>query len=78
MTEHSKITVVREYCLARHIPYAIKGEGLYINGAMQAFSIYNVPWSELISTINKNVEFDAVTGYFKSFNPQYAYRGNNL
>lgn len=77
MVEHNKITVVREYCLARHIPYSIKGEALYINGYCQMFSVYNIPWAELIQTVNKNVVFNDA-GYFLSFNPSYAYSGNNL
>ena len=78
MTKHNKETVIREYCLARQIPYAIKGDGLYINGVCQMYNIYNIPWAELIQTINKNVQFDSITGYFKSFSPSYAYNGNNL
>lgn len=64
MARHNKITFVREYCLARRIPYKIKNESLYINGHFILYSVYNLPWLELMQIIDNAVVYDDY-GYYK-------------
>lgn len=62
MKEHNQVTVVKEYCLARRIPYKIgNNEQLLIGKGKNKqciFCIYNIPWKELFSTIDRFVEYD--------------------
>lgn len=71
MKDHNKITVVREYCLARRIPYKINKEMLLINKEFCCYSIYNLPWNELLSTIDKMVEYDNYGFFERSKNRLY-------
>ena len=57
--EHDKISVVREYCKARRIPYKVNREMLTINKEYCCYSIYNLPWTELFSTIDKMVYYNS-------------------
>ncbi len=62
---HDRITFVREYCLARRIPYRIKGEMLYIDGRYFCYSIYNLTYIELLQAIDKECVYDELTTDFK-------------
>lgn len=64
---HDKKTFIKEYCLARRIPYKFLSEQLYINGVFCCFSVYNLPWAELIYAIDTMVSYDEY-GFFKSLN----------
>lgn len=55
---HDKISFVREYCRCRRIPYQIKREALYIDGLQVCFSVYNLPWLELVEMVDKAVYYD--------------------
>lgn len=63
---HDKFSFVREYCLARKIPYKFKKESLYIDKNFVWYSIYNHPWSELISIIDKHCIYNDF-GYYEAF-----------
>lgn len=73
MKDHNKITFVREYCLARRIPYKIKGEQLSIRDKgtksewFTCFSIYNLTYSELLNVIDRMVIYDQY-GDFQNVN----------
>jgi hypothetical protein len=73
MKDHNKITFVREYCLARRIPYKIKGEQLSIRDKetksewLTCFSIYNLTYSELLNVIDRMIIYDQY-GYFQNVN----------
>lgn len=73
MKDHNKITFVREYCLARRIPYKIKGEQLSIRDKetksewFTCFSIYNLTYSELLKVIDRMVIYDQY-GDFQNVN----------
>ena len=60
MKEHNKRTFAKEYCLCRRIPYKFKGEQLILGKDKKTviYSIYNIPYSEIVSTIDKCVEDD--------------------
>ena len=61
MATHDKITLAREYCLCRKIPYKFHGEQLVIgdkNGKDVIFSVYNFTYTELIAVIDRMVEYD--------------------
>lgn len=71
MKEHNKVTLVREYCLARKIPYKLVGEHLYL-GSMKTdgrvvsfFSVYNFPWNELLGAIDAHVEYNEFGDYVR-------------
>lgn len=66
MKDHNKITVVREYCLARRIPYKFQKEQLTINKEFCCFSVYNIPWSELFQIIDNMVEYDNYGYYLRN------------
>ena len=74
MKDHNKITFVREYCLARRIPYKIKGEQLSIRDKsinsiwFVCFSIYNLTYSELIRVIDNAVIYDETSTFFQAVN----------
>lgn len=55
--EHDKISFAKEYCLCRRIPYYFHGEHLSIGdkqyGYRSIFSVFNLPYKELIETIDK-------------------------
>lgn len=59
--KHNKMTVIREYCLARKIPYKFEGGALYLGRgtkAMFAFRVTLVPWEEIFPEINKKCHFN--------------------
>lgn len=64
MATHDKVTFVREYCLCRRIPYRFVGNfgqliiGNSNVGADCIYSVYNLPYSELVSTIDSMVQYD--------------------
>lgn len=61
MTVHNKTSVIREYCLARKIPYKFEGSALYIGKGMGARFCYRVdlvPWAEVILEIDRLCKFD--------------------
>ena len=65
MAVHDKVTLVREYCLCRKIPYRVLGGdlGQVVIGNKDVgtdviYSIYNIPWAEIIQTIDGMVVYD--------------------
>lgn len=62
-SKHSKLTVIKEYCKARRIPYKFEGESLYLDKKFFCFSIYNLPYDEMFSNVDSFVEYDEY-GYF--------------
>lgn len=70
MTEHNKITFVKEYCKCRRIPCRFKGESFVIGdskvkfGAITYYSAYNFSYPDLIKEIDRFVEYDEY-GYYK-------------
>ena len=61
---HDKKTLANEYCLCRNIPHEWVGNfGQLIIGTKGEwrnciYSIYNIPYSEIISTIDSMCEYD--------------------
>ena len=68
MAEHNKLTFTAEYCRARRIPYSIKREALFINKKQICFSLYNLPYSEIITMIDNACEYDDVTTFYSNSN----------
>lgn len=70
MTEHNKITFVKEYCKCRRIPCRFKGEQFTIGNLNEYpsiitfFSAYNFSYADLIKEIDRFVEYDE-HGYYK-------------
>ena len=64
MTKHDKKTFANEYCLCREIPHQwyeplgqlILGGKLY--GYETIYCIYNIAYSEIVSTIDQLCEYD--------------------
>jgi hypothetical protein len=67
--KHDKISFTREYCLCRRIPYRIVQEHLIIGGYNVCFSLYNLPYKEIIDMIDKFVEYNEY-GWFVRVNPK--------
>ena len=68
MAVHDKVTLAKEYCLCRRIPYRFIGEQLIVgdkNGKDVIFSVYNFPYSEIISVIDRMVEYDEYGWYLR-------------
>ena len=63
-TQHNKETFIREYCLARRIPYSIKRDQLNIAGHYAVFNIYNLGYADLINAIDAMCVFDPYTTNF--------------
>ena len=68
MSDHNKISFVREYCNCRRIPYRIVNEALYIGKGREKhfimYSVYNLTYKELIETIDRYCEYDPVSTHF--------------
>lgn len=60
---HDKISFTREYCRCRRIPYRFNRESLVINGRMVCYSIYNIPYTEIVSMIDKEVVYNEMGFY---------------
>ena len=64
MNKHDKKTLANEYCLCRNIPHRWVGgidAQLIIgdkNGKAVIYSIYNLPYSEIIPTLDNMCEYD--------------------
>lgn len=63
MTTHDKISFTREYCRCRRIPYKFKGEALSIDGFRVCFSIFNIPYTEIVTMIDKAVVYNDMGFY---------------
>lgn len=63
MNNHDKISFAREYCRCRRIPYRIIRESLYIAGRYVCYSLYNIPYREIVEMIDNSCEYDE-NGYF--------------
>ena len=78
-TEHDQKSLANEYCLCRGIPHRWVGGILgqliigYKNNALVGcdviYSIYNLPYSEIIPTIDKMCEYNEF-GRFKCVRPR--------
>lgn len=77
MIIHGKKSLANEYCLCRGIPHRWKGNEQLVIGNKEVgydviFSIYNIPYSEIVSTIDSmcvyNEQFDYFIGLKKNFN----------
>lgn len=70
MTEHNKITFVKEYCKCRRIPCRFNGEKFTIGNPKEKFcsvtyfSAYNFSYPDLVREIDRFVEYDDY-GYYK-------------
>ena len=64
MADHNKKTLANEYCLCRKIPHSwnYRDEQLVIGrqdiGYDIIFSIYNIPYAEIATTIDSMCEYD--------------------
>lgn len=65
MTTHDKISFTREYCRCRRIPYRFSREALVIDGFRVCYSIYNIPYTEIVPMIDKEVIYDNM-GFYES------------
>lgn len=63
MTTHDKISFAREYCRCRRIPYRFNRETLYIDGFPVCFSIYNIPYTEIVQMVDKEVIYNEIGFY---------------
>ena len=69
MTMHDKQTLANEYCLCRDIPHKweskIMGQLVIGTGKYKdvIYSIYNIPYEEIIPTIDKMCEYDELGKY---------------
>lgn len=63
---HDKVSFVREYCKCRRIPYKIDYYGgLSIAGFYICYTVYNFPYNEIVSMIDKYVTYNEY-GFYKS------------
>lgn len=58
MKNHDQISFTREYCRCRDIPYRVKGEALFIDGWQVCNSLYNLPYTEIITMIDNECYYD--------------------
>ena len=69
MTEHNKETFTKEYLLCRRIPYRWRNGGQLEIGEKGRkdviFCIYNLPWAEIVPTIDRMVEYDEFGRYVR-------------
>lgn len=65
MTTHDKISFTREYCRCRRIPYRFNREALFIDGFQICYSIYNIPYTEIVQMIDKHVIYNEM-GFYES------------
>lgn len=72
MRSHDKKTFANEYCLCRGIPHRwVSGSvgqlviGTSVTGTDCIFSIYNIPYSEITSTIDNMVEYNDFGQFIK-------------
>lgn len=60
---HDKISFAREYCRCRRIPYRFKKETLLIDGIPVCYSIYNIPYGEIVQMIDRSVVYNEMGFY---------------
>lgn len=68
---HDKISFTREYCRCRRIPYRFKNETLYIDGYAICYSIFNIPYAEIVQMIDKEVIYNEMGFYESVAIPQF-------
>lgn len=60
--QHDKVSFIQEYCRCRGIPHQIKNEALFIGkGIMKkqvCFSVYNLPYRELMDVVDSSCVYD--------------------
>jgi hypothetical protein len=61
---HNKLTFTAEYCRARGIPYRIKREALFIGSKQVCFSLYNIPYKEIVPMIDNVCIYDPVSLFY--------------
>lgn len=54
MANHDKLTLAAEYCRCIRVSYRIKGEALFIGGKQVCFSLYNIPFIEIVPMIDRH------------------------
>lgn len=59
--EHNKHTVIKEYCLARGIPFRFSRGCLLLgkNRVVSCFSVEDTDWDDIIPCINRMIQFDS-------------------
>ena len=62
---HDKISFTREYCRCRRVPYRFNREALVINGFRVCYSIYNIPYTEIVHMIDDSVIYNEM-GFYES------------
>lgn len=60
---HDKISFTREYCRCRRIPYHFDKESLYIDNHYICYSIFNIPYTEIVPLVDKHVAYDSLGFY---------------
>jgi len=72
MRSHDKKTFANEYCLCRGIPHRWVGGitaqlviGTSVTGTDVIYSIYNIPYAEIVSTIDNMVEYNDFGQFIK-------------
>lgn len=62
---HDKISFAREYCRCKRIPYRFNKESLVIDGYTICFSIFNIPYTDIVKMIDDSVYYDEC-GFYES------------
>ena len=65
---HNKESFVREYCLARKIPYRLVKEQLYVDGNYCCYNVYNLTYADLLVAIDNMITYDELTTDFSYLN----------
>lgn len=57
MKIHDQISFTREYCRCRRIPYRFINESLIIDNCTICYSIFNIPYVEIVKMIDDSVNY---------------------